>query len=38
MNGTVSIFDTETTGWCRNFKGFIQYRYLLEVDNHFNAF
>lgn len=38
MNGTVSIFDTETTGWCRNFKGFIQYRYLLESDNHFNAF
>lgn len=26
----VSHFDKASTGWCGNFKGFIQYRYLLE--------
>lgn len=26
----VSFFDKASTGWCRNFKGFIQYRELLD--------
>jgi len=30
MNGTVSMLNSKSTGWCNNFKGFIQYRYLLQ--------
>jgi hypothetical protein len=26
-------FDNSKLGWCRNFKGFIQYRYLIENNN-----
>lgn len=25
--------DTESEGWCNNFRGFIQYRYLVEIKN-----
>lgn len=32
MNGTVSMFPAEAHGWCRNFKGFIQYREFVESD------
>ena len=31
INGKPSSFFTESiNGWCRNFKGFIQYRHLIE--------
>lgn len=27
------VFDEECKGWCNNFRGFIQYRYLIENNN-----
>lgn len=35
MNGTVSMFGVgKSFGWCRNFKGFIQYREFIESVKH----
>ena len=31
FNGTVSMFNDDSLGWCRNFRGFIQYRHLVEI-------